>query len=171
MAIVVISCLTFNASPEEFLGRIEIVIGMFLTSFAIQWTVMERLPPTPYLNNIDYSLISALLVMGLIVVSHFITNRVFKSGNENLAMLLDTWFMILTVTTYIGTQIFLLSRIRKIMRGSSLRKYKESSDNMNARVTIKDAWYCDVSGDEKYKDFKLRTDGSNVGKQIDVDEF
>ena len=80
MVIVVISCLTFNASPEEFLGRIEIVIGMFLTSFAIQWTVMERLPPTPYLNNIDYSLISALLVMGL--------------GNENLAMLLDTEFRI-----------------------------------------------------------------------------
>jgi len=27
MAIVLVSCLTFNASPEEFLGRIEIVIG------------------------------------------------------------------------------------------------------------------------------------------------
>ena len=51
-----------------------------------------------------------------------------------------------------------------------LRKYKESNDTMNARVTIKDAWYCDLS-DEKYKDFKLRTDGSNVGKRIDVDEF
>ena len=96
---------------------------MFLTSFAIQWTVMERLPPTPYLNNIDYSLICALLVMGLIIVSHFITNRVFKSGNENLAMILDTWFMIIIVTTYIGTQIFLFIRIRNFMKGSSLRKY------------------------------------------------
>ena len=143
---------------------------MFLTSFAIQWTVMERLPPTPYLNNIDYSLICALLVMGLIIVSHFITNRIFKSGNENLAMILDTWFMIIIVTTYIGTQIFLFIRIRNFMKGSSLRKYKESNDTMNARVTIKDAWYCDLS-DEKYKDFKLRTDGSNVGKRINVDEF
>ena len=108
--------------------------------------------------------------MGLIIVSHFITNRVFKSGNENLAMILDTWFMIIIVTTYIGTQIFLFIRIRNFMKGSSLRKYKESNDTMNARVTIKDAWYCDLS-DEKYKDFKLRTDGSNVGKRIDVDEF
>ena len=74
------------------------------------------------------------------------------------------------VVTYIGTQIFLSLRIRKFMRGSSLRKYKESNDSMNARVTVKEAWYCDL-GDEKYKDFKLRTDGSNVGKRIDVGEF
>ena len=170
MAIVIISCLTFNASPDEFLGRIEIVIGMFLTSFAIQWTVMERLPPTPYLNNIDYSLVCALAIMGLIVVSHCITNRIFKAGNEELAILLDTWFMVVIVVSYIGTQIFLSLRIRKFMRGSSLRKYKESNDSMNARVTVKEAWYCDL-GDEKYKDFKLRTDGSNVGKRIDVGEF
>eukprot|EP00944_MAST-04C_sp_MAST-4C-sp1_P012490 g12490.t1 len=170
MAIVIISCLTFNASPDDFLGRIEIVIGMFLTSFAIQWTVMERLPPTPYLNNIDYSLVCALAIMGLIVVSHCITNRVFKAGNEELAILLDTWFMVVIVVSYIGTQIFLYLRIRKFMRGSSLRKYKESKDSMNARVTVKEAWYCDL-GDEKYKDFKLRTDGSNVGKRIDVGEF
>ena len=48
---------------------------------------MERLPPTPYLNNIDYSLVCALAIMGLIVVSHCITNRIFKAGNEELAII------------------------------------------------------------------------------------
>ena len=57
--------------------------------------------------------------------------------------------MIIIVTTHIGTQIFLFIRIRNFMKGSSLRKYKESNDTMNARVTIKDAWYCDLT-DEKY---------------------
>ena len=151
---IVIMLFNFNASPDEFLGRIEIVIGMH--KFCHTMDSNGTITTNAVLEQYDYSLVCALAIMGLIVVSHCITNRIFKAGNEELAILLDTWFMVVIVVSYIGTQIFLSLRIRKFMRGSSLRKYKESNDSMNARVTVKEAWYCDL-GDEKYKDFKLRT--------------
>ena len=51
-------------------------------------TVMERLPPTPHLNNrLFFSM--RISNNGSIIVSHWITNRIFKAGNEELAILLD----------------------------------------------------------------------------------
>mmetsp|Transcript_18089 Transcript_18089/g.45357 ORF Transcript_18089/g.45357 Transcript_18089/m.45357 type:complete len:630 (-) Transcript_18089:150-2039(-) len=47
--------------------RLQTILGLFLTCFAIQWTLLERLPKFPFLtvlDNVAYSVVVALFLMG-----------------------------------------------------------------------------------------------------------
>ena len=116
VAIVCVCFLSYAMDTDDIGSRMETVIGMFLTSFAIQWTVMERLPPTPYLNNVDYSLTAALLSMSLVIVSHCIAFRISKH-NEQSAFLFDIGALIFIIFQYFCFQIFIFMRIKR--RGDS----------------------------------------------------
>jgi len=116
VAIVCVCFLSYAMDTDDIGSRMETVIGMFLTSFAIQWTVMERLPPTPYLNNVDYSLTAALLSMGLVIVSHCIAFRISKH-NEESAFLFDIGALIFIIIQYCCFQLFIFMRIKR--RGDS----------------------------------------------------
>ena len=93
--------------------RMETVLAMFLTSFAIQWTVMERLPPTPYLHNVDHSLNAALLSMFLIATLHCVSYRIHMVSPDNAAIF-DMIAFAIVVVIYSGLQLFIFYRIRRL---------------------------------------------------------
>ena len=136
IAIVLVSMLTYIYDPGDLGDKMETVLAMFLTSFAIQWTVMERLPPTPYLHNVDLSLNAALLAMFLIAVSHCISFRISKS-NEDYANTFDLISFITLIIAYIGTQIFIYLRIRRLKKHNGNRSWSEGKKFINRMCNLR----------------------------------
>ena len=134
---VLISLLTFIYDGADLGDRMETVLGMFLTSFAIQWTVMERLPPTPYLNNIDISLNSALFAMFLIVILHCIsytmskTDVIASAAFDNIGCI-SVFVIYLFLQIYIYRRIILLSK-----KTGKNRLFKEGNLFYNKMIKLK----------------------------------
>ena len=132
-----ISLLTFIYDGADLGDRMETVLGMFLTSFAIQWTVMERLPPTPYLNNIDISLNSALFAMFLIVILHCIsytmskTDVIASAAFDNIGCI-SVFVIYLFLQIYIYRRIILLSK-----KTGKNRLFKEGNLFYNKMIKLK----------------------------------
>ena len=144
MAIVLVSLATYSMDAADLGDRMETVIGMFLTSFAIQWTVMERLPPTPYLNNVDLGLVSALSAMGMIIVSHCTAYRISKY-DEEMAATCDWVFLIAIVSLYSISQVALIFRMNKFSGKGAGRMWKEGNAFFNRMCTITEGYYCEFS--------------------------
>ena len=135
-AIVIVSMLTYIYDPGDLGDKMETVMAMFLTSFAIQWTVMERLPPTPYLHNVDISLNAALFSMFLIAVSHCICYRISKF-NEDYANSFDLISFITIFTAYVGSQIFIFLRIRQLKQLNGKRSWREGKKFINKMCKLR----------------------------------
>ena len=130
IAIVIVSMLTYIYDPGDLGDKMETVMAMFLTSFAIQWTVMERLPPTPYLHNVDLSLNAALFSMFSIAVSHCISFRISKF-DEDYANTFDLISFIALFIAYIGSQVFIYLRIHRLKKLNGNRPWSEGKKFMN----------------------------------------
>ena len=66
LAGVLFGFLSFVISPDELSARLQIQVAIFLTCFAIQWLITERLPRIPYLTILDhfvFAAVSTLCVM------------------------------------------------------------------------------------------------------------
>ena len=163
MAIVIVSLATYTMDAADLGDRMETVIGMFLTSFAIQWTVMERLPPTPYLNNVDLGLVSALSTMGLVIAGHCTTYRISKY-NEELAATCDLVFLIIIIIAYISCQLALHFRMKNLSGKGAERKYKEGNEFYHRMVTIDKGYYI------KCEDH-METRFQVVGNEISPEDF
>ncbi|CAD7940716.1 unnamed protein product [Amoebophrya sp. A25] len=59
--------MSYFLEVNELAGRLQVILALFLTLFAIQWTLLERLPKFPFLtvlDNVAYAVIIALFLMG-----------------------------------------------------------------------------------------------------------
>ncbi|CAD7926495.1 unnamed protein product [Amoebophrya sp. A120] len=65
--IMFLSNLTFFIDVALLSDRLALIFGMFLTAFAIQWTILDRLPRVPYLTFLDRLI--AATIFGLILMS------------------------------------------------------------------------------------------------------
>ncbi|CAD7966481.1 unnamed protein product [Amoebophrya sp. A25] len=52
---------SYTISPEELAGRLQLLVAIFLTCFAIQWIITERLPRVPYLTILDHMVFGAVM--------------------------------------------------------------------------------------------------------------
>ena len=136
IAIVIVSMLTYIYDPGDLGDKMETVMAMFLTSFAIQWTVMERLPPTPYLHNVDLSLNAALFSMFSIAVSHCISFRISKF-DEDYANTFDLISFIALFIAYIGSQVFIYLRIHRLKKLNGNRPWSEGKKFMNKMCKLR----------------------------------
>jgi len=128
---------------------------------------MERLPPTPYLHNIDISLNSALLAMFLIAVSHCISYRVSKS-DEALAATFDTIGLVSVITIYSSALLFIFFRHRRLDKETGSRSFKEGFMFFNKMCKLdKENLYFRALANEKTADISL----GNIGIRRTVDEF
>ena len=53
------------SQTSELIGRLQLLFALFLTCFAIQWVLLERLPKFPYLTVLDNVAYSALTLKGI----------------------------------------------------------------------------------------------------------
>eukprot|EP00392_Amoebophrya_sp_AT5.2_P013960 g14093.t1 len=51
----------FAITPEELGGRLQLLVAVFLTCFAIQWIITERLPRVPYLTILDHIVFASVV--------------------------------------------------------------------------------------------------------------
>ena len=128
---------------------------------------MERLPPTPYLHNIDISLNSALLAMFLIAVSHCISYRISKS-DEALAATFDIIGLVSVITIYISALLFLFFRHRRLDRETGSRTFKEGLMFFNkmCKLDKENLYFRPLNNNEK-----ANLSIGNVGIRRTVDEF
>lgn len=60
--------MTFCARPFELIGRLQVLFGLFLSCFAIQWVLVERLPRLPVrtvLDDVVFRVVFGLAFMAL----------------------------------------------------------------------------------------------------------
>ena len=158
IAIVLVSLLTFVYDGADLGDRMETVMGMFLTSFAIQWTVMERLPPTPYLHNIDISLNSALFAMFLIAILHCISYRISKTS-ESASATFDQIACAAVIIIYCGLQLFIYVRHKRLSKLTGNRLFKEGGAFYNKMVRLRKGslWYRPLT----YETTQIASDGQS----------
>ncbi|CAD7969386.1 unnamed protein product [Amoebophrya sp. A120] len=91
-AILIFGALSYCLEVSDLSGRLNLIFAMFLTCFALQWIVLDRLPRVPYMTVLDtiISLVNAsLLLMGVgsAVVAIILSRDRFpliSSTNSNL---------------------------------------------------------------------------------------
>ena len=137
LAIVLVSLLSFAMEPGDLGDRMETVLAMFLTSFAIQWTVMERLPPTPYLHNVDHSLNAALFSMFLIALFHCISYRIHM-GSPEMAAGFQIVALFTVLATYFVAQLCIYCRVRRLKKKYGGRKWREGPDFWNKHMEVEE---------------------------------
>eukprot|EP00943_MAST-04B_sp_MAST-4B-sp1_P005294 g5294.t1 len=128
---------------------------------------MERLPPTPYLHNIDISLNSALVAMFLIAVSHCISYRVSKN-DEALAVIFDRIGLVSVITIYTISLLFILFRQRRLDKETGNRLFKEGANFFNkmCKLDKENLYFRPLNNNEK-----ANLSIGNVGIRRTVDEF
>jgi hypothetical protein len=174
-AIVLVSLLSYAMEPGDLGDRMETVLAMFLTSFAIQWTVMERLPPTPYLHNVDHSLNAALGSMFLVATFHCISYRIHMVSPETAATF-DIVALCIIVATCLMAQVLIYLRVRRLSRKYGGRTWKEGHDFWNNHMSVD-------PGSLYHRDFTIEELGEasitignnkhlrNVGRKVSPEEF
>ena len=67
--IVFLTALAVHTEDISQLGsRLSVIVAMFLTCFAIQWVILDRLPRVPYLTILDSIIFDAIGALGLMLV-------------------------------------------------------------------------------------------------------
>jgi hypothetical protein len=67
--IVFLTALAVHTEDVSQLGsRLSVIVAMFLTCFAIQWVILDRLPRVPYLTILDSIIFDAIGALGLMLV-------------------------------------------------------------------------------------------------------
>eukprot|EP00039_Didymoeca_costata_P029344 m.24257 g.24257 ORF g.24257 m.24257 type:complete len:578 (-) comp7590_c0_seq4:104-1837(-) len=90
LVVVLLSCLAFGFSVEEYEQRINVVVALFLANVAFQFVTQESTPNVQYLTRLDKFLTVIYLVQLAIGLLSFIVNRMFiNSGDPKEATELD----------------------------------------------------------------------------------
>ncbi|CAD7967852.1 unnamed protein product [Amoebophrya sp. A120] len=83
-AIFIFTCMIYATPVSDVSGRLQLLFGMFLTGFAIQWTILDRLPRVPYLTVLDkfiFMVVVILLTVGLGSCCAFLVWRSEEEGD------------------------------------------------------------------------------------------
>eukprot|EP00392_Amoebophrya_sp_AT5.2_P016707 g17003.t1 len=79
--ILFLSNLCFFIDNALLSDRLALVFGMFLTAFAIQWTILDRLPRVPYLTFLDQLIAAAIFGLCVIALGSCVAHKVkYPSG-------------------------------------------------------------------------------------------
>jgi len=75
---VFLGCMSYFVEADELGTRLSLLFALFLTCFAIQWVVLERLPNLPFLTLLDEVAFSAVSYLFLIALGQCVTYRVCR---------------------------------------------------------------------------------------------
>eukprot|EP00041_Stephanoeca_diplocostata_P021106 m.485513 g.485513 ORF g.485513 m.485513 type:complete len:227 (+) comp21735_c0_seq26:144-824(+) len=134
-SILAFGCMSFAFEPDDLGSKMELVAGMFLTSFAIQWVVLDRLPRTPYLTAVDRLVTLSMGLLFLMALGGCIAFRVTMDypDKEDLPRTIDKCTAGVILIIFL---VFHLSLARDIVNGrvgssGQNRKWNDIADGIS----------------------------------------
>jgi hypothetical protein len=138
--------------------RLQLILALFLTCFAIQWTLLERLPKFPFLtvlDNVAYSVVMSLFLMGAgFCVSYFVAReKTHKECNDPSCITYNLWkgetadavfaglvacYLFLYSLAY--KLIYLVFFNKKTLSGGAYRRWCEGLTPRNKFFRATQAW-------------------------------
>ena len=123
--------------------RLNFLVALMLSSFAIQWTVTDRLPRVPFVTALDRLIFASLLALFMMALGSVLTNQVVCSGRLGGCDYVDikrirTWdraCLGATLAAFVAMHIDILRRVRAFTKQKgSHRTWKEGGGRMNAMM-------------------------------------
>ena len=140
--------------------RLNFLVALMLSSFAIQWTVTDRLPRVPFVTALDRLIFASLLALFMMALGSVLTNQVVCSGRLGGCDYVDikrirTWdraCLGATLAAFVAMHIDILRRVRAFTKQKgSHRTWKEGGGRMNAMMDAIEGkiWRCDLTREMK----------------------
>jgi len=142
--------------------RLNFLVALMLSSFAIQWTVTDRLPRTPFVTALDRLIFASLLALFMMALGSVLTNQFVCGGElggcENVSRrevrVWDRACLGVTLAAFIVFHLDIARRVRKFTaHHGSHRTWKEGGGRLNAFMDAMEGrvWRCDLTrgGGEK----------------------
>ncbi|CAH0374692.1 unnamed protein product [Pelagomonas calceolata] len=140
--------------------RLNFLVALMLSSFAIQWTVTDRLPRVPFVTALDRLIFASLLALFMMALGSVVTNQVVCSGRLGGCDYVDikrirTWdrgCLCATLAAFVAMHIDILRRVRAFTKQKgSHRTWKEGGGRMNAMMDPIEGkiWRCDLTREMK----------------------
>ena len=141
---------------QELTDRLNFLVALMLSSFAIQWTVTDRLPRVPFLTSLDRLIFASLLALFMMALGSVLTNEVV-CGGELLGCLdvdrrrIRTWdraCLAATMGVFVVFHLDIYRRVRAFTaQKGSHRTWKEGGGRVNAMMDPIEGklWRCDLS--------------------------
>ena len=148
-SVAVFAFVTFALEPNEIGDRIGVVAALFLTTYAIQYVTIERLPRLPFATVFDNVCQSVVLSLVLLVIGQCAAYRVARPALGSLDPF-DTLLaervdlaVILSVFAYLLFYSFgfcVLFRVRLAMRTSGARRAWHEGPEQRNRWPVQEAY-------------------------------
>ena len=125
-------------------ARHAFLVALTLTSFAVQWTVTDRLPRTPFLTAFDRSVFTELIVMFLMALGDVVVYRVNKMGGHgDLAQKLDLGCLGLALLSFVVANASIWRNVRHFTREHGRnRTWREGPGNRVHKIMEPQAGAC-----------------------------
>ena len=145
---------------QELTDRLNFLVALMLSSFAIQWTVTDRLPRVPFLTSLDRLIFASLLALFMMALGSVITNEVV-CGGELLGCLdvdrrriraWDRGCLGATMGVFLLFHLDIYRRVRAFTaQKGSHRTWKEGGGRVNAMMDAIEGkvWRCDLTREMK----------------------
>lgn len=136
--------LQYELPLDEFANRLSLVVTVLLTSFAIQWTVTDRLPRTPHLTAFDRSVFACLASLVLMAVGSVWASR---AADENV----DRACLVATLGFLSLSHVCIAIHVRRnIQKHGGSRKWADGDGFANGLAKMVDGslWHIDCTAQE-----------------------
>ena len=145
---------------QELTERLNFLVALMLSSFAIQWTVTDRLPRVPFVTALDRLIFASLLALFMMALGSVVTNEVV-CGGELLGCLdvdrrriraWDRGCLGATMGVFLLFHLDIYRRVRAFTaQKGSHRTWKEGGGRVNAMMDAIEGkvWRCDLTREMK----------------------
>lgn len=94
--------------------RLSVIAAMFLTCFAVQWTIMNRVPRVPYLTSLDKIIYFTMLALACMAVGSGVAHRLdAREGSREAARVVDWVGLALGVVAFAAPTLRLVQARRR----------------------------------------------------------
>ena len=142
--------------------RLNFLVALMLSSFAIQWTVTDRLPRTPFVTALDRLIFASLLALFMMALGSVVTNQFMCDGelggcsdvDPAKVRLWDRACLGVTLAAFLVFHLDIARRVRTFTaHHGSHRTWKEGGGRLNALVDAMEGriWRCDLTQDSRRK--------------------
>jgi hypothetical protein len=146
--------------------RLNFLVSLMLSSFAIQWTVTDRLPRTPFVTALDRLIFASLLALFMMALGSVVTSKAVCGELGGCADVdpdeVRLWDMVCLATTLVVFLVMHLDILRRVRaftaHHGSHRTWKEGGGRANAMTDAQPGrvWRCDLQHDDPRKKIAAR---------------
>ena len=154
--------MSYASDVDQLAERMQVVLAMFLTCFAIQWVVLDRLPSVPYLTILDRITFVTILALFLMALGSCVVYRIHKR-DPDLAAQVDLIVMGVIAGIYAFSHLYAALLLRKNRNKSGMtRKWVDGGSWWAKMVKVKEGFTIDYAAHRSATGMDLPMCGSSI---------